>query len=85
MTYEGFTATFTVTVNEAATEDGKPGDVNGDDEINNKDLGLLQRYINGWDVAINVQVSDVNDDGEINNKDLGLLQRYINGWDVTLK
>lgn len=61
-----------------------PGDVNGDDVVNNKDLGLLQRYINGWNVDVNVAVADVNGDGNINNKDLGLLQRYINGWDVEL-
>ena len=64
--------------------DALPGDINGDGVVNNKDLGLLQRYINRWDVDIDVSVADVNDDGTINNKDLGLLQRYINRWDVEL-
>ena len=62
-----------------------PGDVNGDGDVNNKDLGLLQRYINGWDIDVVAAASDVNADGDINNKDLGVLQRYINGWEVELK
>ncbi|MBR4868539.1 MAG: leucine-rich repeat protein, partial [Clostridia bacterium] len=58
------------------------GDVNGDGLINNKDLGLLLRYINAWDVEIDTLAADVNRDGLINNKDLGILQRYVNGWSV---
>ncbi len=60
------------------------GDVNGDGNVNNKDLGRLQQYINGWEVEVNLDACDVNDDGKVNNKDLGRLQQYINGWDVTL-
>ena len=61
------------------------GDVNGDGTVNNKDVGLLQRYINTWDdVTVNTDTADVNKDGKINNKDLGLLQRYVNGWNVEL-
>ena len=62
-----------------------PGDVNGDGVVNNKDLGLLQRYINGWTVSIDLNAAEVSGDGAINNKDLGLLQRYINGWNVELQ
>ena len=61
-----------------------PGDANGDGRINNKDLGLLMQYINGWDVEISDAVVDVNADGRVNNKDYGLLMQYINGWDVVL-
>ncbi len=60
------------------------GDVNGDGKINNKDLGRLQQYINGWEVEVNLAACDVNDDGRVNNKDLGRLQQYINSWEVTL-
>ena len=60
------------------------GDVNDDGRINNKDLGLLQQYLNGWEVAVNEQAADVNGDGRANNKDLGRLQQYLNGWDVEL-
>ena len=62
----------------------KYGDVDGNGEVTNKDLGLLQRYVNGWKVTIDLEAADVNADGVVTNKDLGLLQRYVNGWDVTL-
>ena len=61
-----------------------PGDVNNDESINNKDLGLLQRYLNEWDVTLSEAAADTNGDDSINNKDLGLLQRYLNEWNVTL-
>ena len=60
------------------------GDVNGDGRVNNRDLGLLQQYLNGWEAAVDRIASDVNDDTRINNRDLGLLQQYLNGWDVRL-
>ncbi len=61
------------------------GDLNDDDIINNKDVGELQRFVNGWGVDINQLAADVNRDGLINNKDLGILKRYVNGWDIELK
>lgn len=61
-----------------------PGDVTNDGKINNKDLGILQQYLNAWDVSISEKGADANGDGKVNNKDLGLLQQYLNEWDVTL-
>ena len=61
------------------------GDVNGDGNINNKDLGVLRRWLNDWDVEIDELAADVNRDGNVNNKDLGILRRYLNDWDVELK
>jgi len=61
------------------------GDANGDGDVNNRDMALLQQYINGWDVSIDAEAIDVNDDGDVNNRDLALLQQFINGWDVILK
>ena len=60
------------------------GDVNDDGNVNNRDLGLLQQYLNDWNVDVNVDAADVNYDGKVNNRDLGLLQQYLNDWDVTI-
>lgn len=61
-----------------------PGDVNNDGNINIRDLGMLQQYLNGWDVIINEDAANVNGDANINIRDLGILQQYLNGWDVEL-
>lgn len=60
------------------------GDVDGNGRINNRDLGQLQRHLNGWDVNVDEIASDVDDNGRVNNRDLGRLQQYLNEWDVTL-
>ena len=62
-----------------------PGDANGDGNVNVRDLGLLQQYLNGWDVNIVLEACDVNADGNVNVRDLGLFQQYLNGWSVELK
>ena len=54
------------------------GDVNGDGHVNNKDLGLLQQYVNEWNVTIFHTAADINGDGRVNNFDLGSLQRILN-------
>ena len=61
-----------------------PGDSNGDGSVNTLDLAQLMRYLNGWDVEIDLDAVDVNDDGKVNNRDYCLMQRYLNGWKVTL-
>lgn len=61
------------------------GDANSDSKVNVRDLGIIQQYLNGWDVAVHLEASDVTGDGKINVRDLGLLQQYLNGWDVTLE
>lgn len=62
-----------------------PGDANGDGSVNNRDVALLQQYINGWDVTLDEASADANGDGSVNNRDVALLQQYVNGWDVELK
>ena len=62
-----------------------PGDANGDGSVNNRDVALLQQYINGWDVTLDEATADANGDGSVNNRDVALLQQYINGWSVELK
>ncbi len=69
----------------AMAETQVPGDVNSDSVVNNKDLGVLRRYLNDWDVELDKLASDVNADGAVNNKDLGILRRYLNDWDVELE
>jgi len=54
------------------------GDVNADGSLNNRDLALLQKYLNDWDVTINEVGADLNGDGSINNRDLAALQRLLN-------
>ena len=55
-----------------------PGDANGDGKLNNRDLGLLQRYLNGFSVTIDATAADLNSDGKLNNRDLALLQKMLN-------
>lgn len=54
------------------------GDVDGNGKVNNRDLGMLQRYLNGWGVEINEAATDMTGDGKVNNRDLGMLQRLLN-------
>lgn len=54
------------------------GDVNGDNTVNNRDLGVLQQLLNGWSDAVDAG-ADVNGDGAVNNRDLGELQQLLNG------
>ena len=70
---------------ERATDSGVPGDTNKDGKVNIRDLGLLQQYLNGWDVDLETDAADVNGDGKLNIRDPGMLRQYLNGWDVGLK
>lgn len=67
--------------------DYTPGDVDGDNIINAKDLVLIRRYITGgYDIVINEYAADINDDGKINTTDLILIRRYLaGGYGVKLK
>ena len=60
------------------------GDVNGDSDINMKDVLLLRKYISKMDVTIDPVAADVNGDGDINMKDVLLIRKFIAGWDVLL-
>lgn len=62
-----------------------PGDANGDGAVNNRDVAMVQQYINKWDVSMDLDACDVNDDGAVNNRDVALMQQYINKWDVELR
>ena len=58
------------------------GDADGDGELSMKDVGVMQRYLNGWDVSIYSSASDMNGDGKLNNVDLVILIRLLAGWNV---
>ena len=60
-------------------------DINGDGDINARDIALLQRYVAKWEVTMDTSAADVNKDGDINARDIALLQRFVAGWDVVLK
>ena len=60
------------------------GDVNGDGEVNLKDVNRLRKYLAGADVEINMANADVNGDGEVTLKDLARMRKYFAGADVAL-
>lgn len=61
-----------------------PGDINGDGEVDNKDVTRLFRYLSGYDVEVVEAALDVNGDGTVDNKDLTRLFRYLSGYDVSI-
>ena len=58
-----------------------PGDADGNGKINNRDLGMLQMYLNDDDLTgknFNEATMDLDGNGKLNNRDLGLLQKLLN-------
>ena len=58
--------------------DTMPGDADGNGKVNNRDLGALQKYLNGTEVTIDLSAMDLDGNGKVNNRDLGLLQKMLN-------
>lgn len=58
----------------------QPGDVNGDDAADLKDVLLLTRYALGSEVELNARMADVNSDGSIDLKDAVYLAQHLAGW-----
>ena len=54
------------------------GDADESGKVNNRDLGLLLRFLNEWSVTINEQAVDLDGNGKVTNLDVGLLQRLLN-------
>ena len=56
-----------------------PGDVNGDGEVNNKDVVVLFRHISSGVLSEDETVYDYNKDGNVDNKDVVSLFRSVSG------
>lgn len=86
--YMTFTAyqlgTIAVSTECPGTPAGMSGDVDADGEITDWDAIMLNRYLAGWDVTIDLTAADTDKDGEITDWDAILLNRYLAGWDVEL-
>ena len=61
----------------------KPGDANGDTEVNIEDVTYIQKA--GLGVAKANDKCDLNGDGRVSILDVTVLQKYLAGYDVTLK
>ena len=61
-----------------------PGDINGDREVNNKDLTRLAQYLAGRNVSYVEGSLDINGDGAVNNKDLTRLAQHLAGRNVEI-
>ena len=70
-------ASVTVTVMQESTI---PGDIDGDGEVNAKDVTALRRNIvGGYGVELSKEVADLNKDSYVNAKDVSLLRRFLAG------
>lgn len=68
-------------VSSAAVTSNRAGDINGDSEVDNKDVVSLFRYLSGnmEESKVDLIACDVNGDGNNDNKDVTVLFRYLNG------
>ena len=61
------------------------GDVNGDGQLNNKDVVALFRYVSGSKDAVkDASACDYNGDGEVDNKDVVAMFKAVSGTDPGL-
>ena len=62
-----------------------PGDANGDNTVDGRDLIRMKRYIAGYtDAVIDPVNADVTGDEIFDGRDVVRLARYLAGYDVTL-
>ena len=73
---------YTLTLYAIWADLGEPGDINGDGEVNNKDVVVLFKYLSGVNTECDKYALDVNNDGYNDNKDTATLFRYVSGGDV---
>lgn len=74
-----------VTYHDPTTLNVMIGDVDGDEEITNRDATMLLRYLANWEQeGVIVEAMDIDGDKEISNRDGTQLLRYLAGWDIDL-
>ncbi|MDR3239251.1 MAG: dockerin type I domain-containing protein [Clostridiales bacterium] len=59
------------------------GDINGDNNVNTRDLVMLSQILAGWSLKLTdeqVAAADVHYDGIINTRDAIKLSQYLAGW-----
>ena len=66
----------------AKQEDGKflLGDVNWDGMVDRKDRILLNKYLSGQNIEINLGAADINKDGLVDKTDYTILSRHLADW-----
>lgn len=58
-----------------------PGDINGDGDINLKDLVIIARKQAGWNVNPVIAALDTDGDTDFDLNDVANLARHLAGWD----
>ena len=61
------------------------GDTDGDGEVTDWDAIVLNRYLAGWNVNIELAAADIDGDGEVSDWDAIVLERYLAGWNIELE
>ena len=61
---------------------GTAGDINRDGKINNKDVTLLFRHLNGDGVSVDKTACDTNGDGRITISDATEIQKYVAEYEI---
>lgn len=68
-----------ITTAQASSTTPTPGDINGDGNVNTKDLTRLLKFVSGEDVEVVAITLDTNGDGNVNTKDLSRLMGHLSG------
>ncbi|MCR5206114.1 MAG: dockerin type I repeat-containing protein [Lachnospiraceae bacterium] len=82
--YETDYATEPFEITDISGSKVKLGDVNGNGDVNMKDVAILRRYLTGgWNITIDMEAADVDGDGIVSPKDVTVLKRYFaGGWGI---
>jgi len=78
---------FTITNGVITVKNYTPGDVNGDGEVDVKDIIILRRFIaGGYEITYVEAAVDINRDGSNDAKDIITLRRFVaDGYGIILK